>query len=82
MNADPYRGLWGGSACRDSAAQTTRQCDCQAGQCDAAQKYADQLAETLRYSCPKGRVAALFAESIQVGVAEGERYLADCRDTG
>ncbi|XP_043228199.1 alanine--glyoxylate aminotransferase 2, mitochondrial-like isoform X1 [Amphibalanus amphitrite] len=65
MNPDPYRGLWGGSACRDSAVQTTRHCDCQPGQCDAAQKYADQLAETLRYSCPKGRVAALFAESIQ-----------------
>ncbi|XP_037078458.1 alanine--glyoxylate aminotransferase 2, mitochondrial-like isoform X2 [Pollicipes pollicipes] len=65
MNADPYRGPWGGARCRDSPVQTDRHCDCAAGHCQASQLYADQLAETLRYSCPKGRVAAFFAESIQ-----------------
>lgn len=31
MNADVYRGPWGGSNCRDSPAQTLRTCNCQHG---------------------------------------------------
>lgn len=66
MNADPYRGEWGGKQCRDSPIQTTRSCNCSPGQCVASGKYVDQLEEVLRYSAPKGRVGGFFAESIQV----------------
>ena len=66
MNADPYRGEWGGKHCRDSPIQTTRNCNCSPGQCAASGKYVDQLDEVLRYSAPKGRVGGFFAESIQV----------------
>lgn len=66
MNADPYRGEWGGKHCRDSPVQTTRSCNCSPGQCVASGKYVDQLEEVLRYSAPKGRVGGFFAESIQV----------------
>jgi len=66
MNADPYRGEWGGKHCRDSPIQTTRNCECPPGQCAAAGKYVDQIEEVLRYSAPKGRVGGFFAESIQV----------------
>jgi alanine-glyoxylate transaminase/(R)-3-amino-2-methylpropionate-pyruvate transaminase len=67
MNADTYRGEWGGKHCRDSPVQTTRSCNCSPGQCVASGKYVDQLEEVLRYSAPKGRVGGFFAESIQVG---------------
>lgn len=66
MNADPYRGEWGGKHCRDSVVQTTRNCNCSPGQCAASGKYVDQLEEVLRYSAPKGRIGGFFAESIQV----------------
>ncbi|PAA78431.1 hypothetical protein BOX15_Mlig008750g1 [Macrostomum lignano] len=63
---DPYRGEWGGAACRDSDAQPGRSCDCQqSGQCSAASKYVAQLEDTLRFSCPKAGPAAFLAESIQ-----------------
>ena len=65
MNPDIYRGLWGGSNCRDSPIQADRSCDCQTD-CEAADMYYNQLEEVFRYSLPRGRVAALFAESIQV----------------
>lgn len=68
MNADPYRGEWGGKHCRDSPIQTTRTCNCTPGQCAASGKYVDQLDEVLRYSAPKGRVGGFFAESIQVNL--------------
>ncbi len=68
MNADPYRGEWGGKHCRDSPIQTTRTCNCAPGQCAASGKYVDQLDEVLRYSAPKGRVGGFFAESIQVNL--------------
>uniref|UniRef100_A0A224XBX3 Alanine--glyoxylate aminotransferase 2, mitochondrial n=1 Tax=Panstrongylus lignarius TaxID=156445 RepID=A0A224XBX3_9HEMI len=65
MNPDIYKGLWGGSDCRDSPVQTDRKCDCTDGQCQAAERYYEQLEEVFRYSLPRGKVAALFAESIQ-----------------
>lgn len=66
MNPDPYQGLWGGKHCRDSPVQTTRDCSCAAGECEAADKYYTQLEEVFKYSLPRGKVAGLFAESIQV----------------
>uniref|UniRef100_A0A023F4P8 Alanine--glyoxylate aminotransferase 2, mitochondrial n=2 Tax=Triatoma infestans TaxID=30076 RepID=A0A023F4P8_TRIIF len=65
MNPDIYKGLWGGSNCRDSPVQTDRKCDCTDGKCQAAERYYEQLEEVFRYSLPRGKVAALFAESIQ-----------------
>lgn len=65
MCPDVYRGLWGGSNCRDSPVQTTRKCDCSAGQCKASDMYLSQLDEVLRYSVPKSGVAGFFIESIQ-----------------
>ncbi|XP_026848050.1 alanine--glyoxylate aminotransferase 2, mitochondrial isoform X1 [Drosophila persimilis] len=64
MNPDPYQGIWGGAACRDSPVQTTRSCQCQEG-CQAGDAYYNELEETFKYSLPRGKVAAMFAESIQ-----------------
>ncbi|XP_033157221.1 alanine--glyoxylate aminotransferase 2, mitochondrial isoform X1 [Drosophila mauritiana] len=64
MNPDPYQGIWGGSNCRDSPVQTTRECQCTAG-CQAGDAYYNELEETFKYSLPRGKVAAMFAESIQ-----------------
>nr|XP_039248416.1 alanine--glyoxylate aminotransferase 2, mitochondrial-like [Styela clava] len=64
MNADPYRGIWGGSNCRDSPVQTDRTCSCAEGHCNAADEYIGQLEETLNYSVSP-KIAAFFAESIQ-----------------
>lgn len=70
MNADPYRGPWGGKACRDCLTQVERHCDCpEGGECEAASRYAEQLEEVLRLTCSYKRVAAFFTESIQVGIA-------------
>lgn len=65
MNPDVYRGLWGGSKCRDSPVQADRSCDCEE-HCAAADHYYNQLEEVFKYSLPRGKVGALFAESIQV----------------
>lgn len=65
MNPDVYKGVWGGSACRDSPVQTDRTCDCGAGPCMAADRYAEELRDVIRHGFPKNGVAALFAESIQ-----------------
>ncbi|XP_034240852.1 alanine--glyoxylate aminotransferase 2, mitochondrial [Thrips palmi] len=65
MNPDPYQGLWGGKHCRDSPVQTTRDCSCAPNECEAADKYYTQLEEVFKYSLPRGKVAGLFAESIQ-----------------
>ena len=66
MNADPYRGPWGGARCRDSPSQVIgRPCDCAEGQCVASDKYLDQLKDTIQFSMPKGRCGAFFAEPIQ-----------------
>ncbi|KFM81710.1 Alanine--glyoxylate aminotransferase 2, mitochondrial, partial [Stegodyphus mimosarum] len=64
MNPDPYRGLWGGSDCRDSPVQTDRKCSCGVGCCQACDKYIEQLEEVLDSSVPK-KIAGFFAESIQ-----------------
>ncbi|XP_013113491.2 alanine--glyoxylate aminotransferase 2, mitochondrial isoform X2 [Stomoxys calcitrans] len=66
MNPDPYLGIWGGSKCRDSPVQTDRTCDCNSETgCKAADLYYNELEQTFKYSLPRGRVAAMFAESIQ-----------------
>lgn len=65
MNADPFRGPWGGKHCRDSPVQTIRNCNCGEGQCEAGDKYAEQLQDVIRFSMPKGKIGAFFAESIQ-----------------
>ncbi|XP_063700685.1 alanine--glyoxylate aminotransferase 2, mitochondrial [Culicoides brevitarsis] len=65
MNADPYKGIWGGSNCRDCPVQTDRKCDCGPNGCQAGKNYIKELGEVFKYSLPKGRVAAMFAESIQ-----------------
>ncbi|XP_064467570.1 alanine--glyoxylate aminotransferase 2, mitochondrial-like [Ornithodoros turicata] len=64
MNADPYRGPWGGAQCRDSPVQTTRNCGC-AEECKAGEQYADQVEDVLRHSVSQKRIAAFFVESIQ-----------------
>ncbi|KAM7298389.1 hypothetical protein ISCGN_018985 [Ixodes scapularis] len=66
MNADPYRGPWGGQACRDCLVPIPRECSCpEGGPCSAASLYADQVHDVLRHNVSKKRVAAFFAESIQ-----------------
>ncbi|XP_052062506.1 alanine--glyoxylate aminotransferase 2, mitochondrial-like isoform X2 [Mytilus californianus] len=66
MNADPYRGPWGGARCRDSPSQVVgRSCDCAEGQCQAGEHYLDQLKDTVAFSMPNKRCGAFFAESIQ-----------------
>ena len=39
------------------------------GQCEAGEHYAEQLKDTIRCTVPKGRLAAFFAEPIQVSSA-------------
>ena len=71
MNPDPYRGIYGGSKCRDSPVQVLgRDCDCAAGHCKAEDGYLEQLEEVLKYSTQTGlpagkNIAGFFAESIQ-----------------
>ncbi|XP_075734737.1 alanine--glyoxylate aminotransferase 2, mitochondrial isoform X2 [Rhipicephalus microplus] len=72
MNPDPYRGVWGGSKCRDSPVQADRTCSC-GTECQAASHYADQLNEVLQQCVSKKKVAAFFAESIQ-GVGGSVQY--------
>lgn len=65
-NPDPYRGHWGGH--RDCVVQSVRATEStlEGGECSSAQKYVDELEEVLSYSIPRGKLAAFFAESIQV----------------
>uniref|UniRef100_A0A336LW49 Alanine--glyoxylate aminotransferase 2, mitochondrial n=1 Tax=Culicoides sonorensis TaxID=179676 RepID=A0A336LW49_CULSO len=65
MNPDPYTGIWGGNKCRDSPIQTDRACNCGANGCEASKNYIKELDQIFKYSLPKGKVAAMFAESIQ-----------------
>ncbi|XP_064398530.1 alanine--glyoxylate aminotransferase 2, mitochondrial-like [Halichondria panicea] len=76
MNPDVYRGLWGGSNCRDSLSQTTRSCDCSQGNCNACDMYVEQFRDTIKFSVPKGKLAAFFVEPIQ-GVGGGTQYPKD-----
>lgn len=66
MCPDVFKGIWGGKKCRDSPVQTQRSCDCGRDRCQAADKYYEQIEEVFSYSIPRGKVAAFFAESIQV----------------
>lgn len=68
MNPDVYRGLWGGSHCRDSPVlRRAITCECIGNKCVAADKYFHQMENTIKYSLPKsGKIAAFIAESIQV----------------
>lgn len=65
MNPDVYRGIWGGSNCRDSVVQTTRSCNCGPDSCEASDKYVEQVAIQLNHNVARGHVAGFFAESIQ-----------------
>lgn len=65
MCPDVFRGPWGGANCRNSVAQTIRPCSCPAGTCQASDMYVDQLEDVLRFSMPKEKVAAFFAEPVQ-----------------
>ncbi|XP_969816.2 alanine--glyoxylate aminotransferase 2, mitochondrial [Tribolium castaneum] len=65
MNPDVYRGLWGGTHCRDSPIQTSRSCSCSVENCEAKDKYLEQLRDIFKYNVRPGGLAAFFAESIQ-----------------
>lgn len=61
MSPDPYRGLWGGSHCRDGTpCQTLRTCDCGPDACNAADMYAEQYRDHLFTLCPSGKGLAGF----------------------
>ncbi|XP_061654908.1 alanine--glyoxylate aminotransferase 2, mitochondrial [Phyllopteryx taeniolatus] len=72
MCPDVFRGIWGGSHCRDSPVQTTRECNCAQGYCVANQHYIEQLKQTFLTSV-WSRIAAFFAEPIQ-GVGGAVQY--------
>ena len=65
MNPNPYSGIWGGKHCRDSPIQVARECECSLEECDAANKYLEQLRNTIEFSTSK-KLAGFFAEPIQV----------------
>ncbi|MCI4387013.1 hypothetical protein PGIGA_G00069240 [Pangasianodon gigas] len=64
MCPDVFRGPWGGSHCRDSPVQTVRECSCSPDQCQANDRYIEQLKEVFATSVPN-RIAAFFGEPIQ-----------------
>lgn len=72
MCPDVYRGIWGGSHCRDSPVQTTRTCSCSADSCEAKDRYVEQLKDTLETSTAR-RIAAFIAEPI-MGVGGVVQY--------
>jgi alanine-glyoxylate transaminase/(R)-3-amino-2-methylpropionate-pyruvate transaminase len=66
MNPDVFRGPWGGKNCRDSPIQTQRTCSCNPNECEACDRYVEQVQDVLLHCVPKGgKVAAFIAESIQ-----------------
>ncbi|KTF77921.1 hypothetical protein cypCar_00032574 [Cyprinus carpio] len=65
MCPDVFRGLWGGSHCRDSPVQTIRECSCSPGHCQANDMYIRELKEMFATTVPD-RIAAFFTEPIQV----------------
>ncbi|KAF7670422.1 hypothetical protein LDENG_00124710 [Lucifuga dentata] len=71
-----FRGPWGGSHCRDSPIQTTRECGCAQGHCMANDLYIGQLKETFATSVPR-QIAAFFGEPIQ-GVGGAVQYPKNC----
>ncbi|XP_075040502.1 alanine--glyoxylate aminotransferase 2, mitochondrial isoform X2 [Mixophyes fleayi] len=72
MCPDVFRGIWGGSHCRDSPVQTTRTCSCSPGSCDAKDRYIEQFKETLDTSAAK-KLAGFIAEPI-MGVGGAIQY--------
>ncbi|KAG8599122.1 hypothetical protein GDO81_002882, partial [Engystomops pustulosus] len=72
MCPDVFRGIWGGSHCRDSPVQTSRTCSCSPGSCEAKDKYIEQLKETLETSAARS-IAAFIAEPI-MGVGGVVQY--------
>ncbi|XP_056303023.1 alanine--glyoxylate aminotransferase 2, mitochondrial [Danio aesculapii] len=72
MCPDVFRGLWGGSHCRDSPVQTIRECSCSPGHCQANDMYITELKEVFDTTVPS-RIAAFFAEPIQ-GVGGAVQY--------
>ncbi|PBC32658.1 Alanine--glyoxylate aminotransferase 2 [Apis cerana cerana] len=72
---DIYRGIWGGSKCRDSLIQVTgRKCDCKDKECIASEKYFQKFDESFRFSLPcSHNIAAFIAESIQ-GIGGAVQY--------
>ncbi|XP_075788695.1 alanine--glyoxylate aminotransferase 2, mitochondrial isoform X4 [Pelodiscus sinensis] len=72
MLPDVFRGLWGGSHCRDSPVQTIRKCSCSQGCCEANDRYIEQFNDTLSTCVPKA-IAGFIAEPIQ-GVNGAVQY--------
>ncbi|KAM4052751.1 alanine--glyoxylate aminotransferase 2, mitochondrial [Anomaloglossus baeobatrachus] len=72
MCPDVFRGIWGGSHCRDSPVQTTRTCSCSPDSCEAKDRYIEQLKDTLDTSVAKN-IAAFIAEPI-MGVGGVVQY--------
>eukprot|EP01135_Chromosphaera_perkinsii_P001959 Nk52_evm6s215 gene=Nk52_evmTU6s215 len=64
LNADVYRGPFGGKSCRNSLCQTDRECACPEDECEAANSYAEQVSDLIKHST-SGAVAGFFAEPIQ-----------------
>ncbi|KAF1770146.1 hypothetical protein GCK72_001964 [Caenorhabditis remanei] len=75
LNADPYRGIFGGSNCRDSPIQVkNRKCGCAPGVCEASDKYIEQFEEMLLHDFSHSSgPAAFLIESIQ-GVGGTVQY--------
>ncbi|KAK9891915.1 hypothetical protein WA026_017399 [Henosepilachna vigintioctopunctata] len=65
MNPDVFRGIWGGSNCRDSLAQTSRHCSCREKECEACDNYIRMLKSEFQSTVGPGKLAGFFAESIQ-----------------
>ncbi|XP_040435014.1 alanine--glyoxylate aminotransferase 2, mitochondrial isoform X2 [Falco naumanni] len=70
MLPDVFRGIWGGSHCRDSPVQTVRKCSCSEGVCHANNQYIEQFKDTLNTCVPKA-IAGFIAEPIQVQTGFG-----------
>uniref|UniRef100_A0A1B0CJ98 Alanine--glyoxylate aminotransferase 2, mitochondrial n=1 Tax=Lutzomyia longipalpis TaxID=7200 RepID=A0A1B0CJ98_LUTLO len=68
MNPDPYQGHWGGRYCRDSVAQTIRECECPAdgATCAATDKYYHELEQIFLFLPPRGRVAGMLLNQFKV----------------
>ncbi|XP_067938457.1 alanine--glyoxylate aminotransferase 2, mitochondrial-like [Watersipora subatra] len=64
-NADPYGGIWGGKACRDSLIQPDRDCSCQPGKCEASERYLEEVNDVLTFCSPENKMGLFAHESIQ-----------------
>ncbi|RWS12041.1 hypothetical protein B4U79_05290, partial [Dinothrombium tinctorium] len=75
-NPDPYRGKYGGKACRDSQFQVQRDCICAPNECLACNHYIEDLQDLLNTIAPSKGIAGFIAESIQ-GVGGVVQYPKD-----